>query len=328
MRAPLVETADAPMPAGAQAEWLIRPDGARLRAALFAPAGTARGSVVLSGGRTEPIEKYVEVIGELLARGLVVLAHDWRGQGLSHRALGDRLKGHAEGHGQLVADLLALVDRYQARLVRPRLALGHSMGGCLTLLALTEAGCRGVDGAVLSAPMLRLDTGAIPPGLAGLMARLNRLLGRAERYALGGPGDPLSERFDGNLLTHDRARFERYQAQLAACPALALGGPTWGWLDTAFRAMALLARPQRLARVTIPVILCAAQRDRRVDNAAQRRAARLLPRGRLIEVPGAYHEILMETDERRGFFWRAFDGLTAELGTGAAAGGGQAQPLL
>ena len=60
--------------------------------------------MVLSGGRTEPIEKYFEVIGELLERGFVVLAHDWRGQGLSHRALPDRLKGHARGYKDFLGD--------------------------------------------------------------------------------------------------------------------------------------------------------------------------------------------------------------------------------
>ena len=39
-----------------------------------------RGTVVLSPGRTEPIEKYYEVIGNFLARGWCVLTHDWRGQ--------------------------------------------------------------------------------------------------------------------------------------------------------------------------------------------------------------------------------------------------------
>ena len=38
------------------------------------------GKVVLSGGRTEPIEKYFEVIEDLTGRGFVVLAHDWRGR--------------------------------------------------------------------------------------------------------------------------------------------------------------------------------------------------------------------------------------------------------
>ena len=95
--APLVSTPDAPVPPGGEAEWIKGAGGARLRAALFAPPGRARGSIVLSGGRTEPIEKYYEFIGECLERGFVVLAHDWRGQGLSARDLPERLKGHARG---------------------------------------------------------------------------------------------------------------------------------------------------------------------------------------------------------------------------------------
>jgi lysophospholipase len=292
---------------------LIRPDGARLRAALFAPAGRARGSVVLSGGRTEPIEKYFEVIAELLARGFVVLAHDWRGQGLSQRLLADRLRGHAVSHRELVADFLALVDEYRARLPHPWIAIGHSMGGCLTLLALARGGGGGFAGCILSAPMLGIPTGVIPLPLARLAARLNRLFGRAAQYVPGGPGAPFDDLFDGNILTQDRQRFARHRAQIAACPDLALGAPTWGWMDAAFRGMARLARPEQLKSVTIPVIICSAQRDRVVDRAAQRRAARLLPRGRFVEVPGAYHEILMETDERRAFFWWAFDDLAREL---------------
>jgi lysophospholipase len=314
VRAPLVEIPGAPAPPGGEAFWWFRPDGARLRAARFLPARRpARGSVVLSGGRTEPIEKYFEVIGELLARGFAVLAHDWRGQGLSHRPLADRLKGHCDSHQQLVADLAALVDAERAALPRPRIAFGHSMGGCLTLLALSGGLGEAFDGCILTAPMLGLPTGATPRPLARLIARLHRALGGGTRYLPGGPGAPLDLAFEGNLLTQDRARFARHRAQLAACPDLALGAPTWGWLDAAFAGMALLARPERLRRVRVPVVLCAAQRDVVVDAAAIRRAALLLPRARLVEVPGALHEILMETDERRAYFWWAFDDLAGEL---------------
>src|SRR3954454_10989135 len=66
-----------------RADFFLARSGHRLRAARFAPPSTPRGSVILSTGRSEPIEKYGEVIGELLARGFVVLAHDWAGQGLS-----------------------------------------------------------------------------------------------------------------------------------------------------------------------------------------------------------------------------------------------------
>src|SRR6185295_18586729 len=132
--------------------------GARLRAAVFTPGGRARGTVVLSGGRSEPIEKYYEVIRDFMARGFVVLAHDWRGQGLSARELPDRLKGHARGYKSFLEDYRRLLDAYEARLPKPWIAVGHSMGGCLTLLALAH-GEKRFAGAALSAPMLGLNFG-------------------------------------------------------------------------------------------------------------------------------------------------------------------------
>ncbi len=60
-------------------------DGAQLRAAFWRPEGVPRGTVALVQGRAEFIEKYYEVVGELLERGFVVASFDWRGQGLSQR---------------------------------------------------------------------------------------------------------------------------------------------------------------------------------------------------------------------------------------------------
>ncbi|MDI1364796.1 MAG: alpha/beta hydrolase, partial [bacterium] len=107
------------------------------RAACLFPAGQSstggpRGSVIVSPGRSEPIEKYYEVVDDLLARGFAVLVHDWRGQGLSARALPDRLKGHAKGFKPFLADYTALLDAFEDRLPKPWIAVGHSMGGCLT----------------------------------------------------------------------------------------------------------------------------------------------------------------------------------------------------
>ena len=109
--------------------------------------------MVVSPGRTEPLDKYFEVIGELQARGFVVLAHDWRGQGLSARMLPDPLKGHAEGSGPFLSDYRLLLDHFEDRLPRPWIQLGHSMGGCLSLLALARGETR-FSACALSAPML------------------------------------------------------------------------------------------------------------------------------------------------------------------------------
>jgi len=309
--APLVDTPDDPIPIGAEPDWFVGAGGAKLRAALFTPPGRARGSVVLSGGRTEPIEKYFETIRDFMDRGFVVLAHDWRGQGLSARELPDRLKGHAKGFKPFLEDYRRLLNAYEDRLPRPWVAVGHSMGGCLTLLALAS-GERRFSSAVLSAPMLGLQFGKFSTLSASGLMRFNLMLGRANRYVMGQTGNPFDETFDDNVLTHDPHRFARYRAQIRAHPDLALGGPTWSWLEFAFRATALLANPERLRSVTIPVEIVSAAEDRLVDNSAQAAAARNLPQGRLITVPGAYHEILMETDDMRNIFLRVFDALTGK----------------
>ncbi len=308
--APLISIDQAPAPPGGAAEWFEGADGARLRAAWF-PRQGARGSVVLSPGRTEPMEKYFEVVGELLARGFGVLVHDWRGQGLSQRSHPDRLRGHAQGIGPFLSDHARLLDAFEARMPRPWIELGHSMGGGLALLALARGETR-VSGAILTAPMLGVPTGTVPKSVAHLIMGLMLQIGRAGECVAGAP-DPLTESFEGNLLTHDRARYERYKAQLRACPDLALGGLTWGWLDFALALETAIAAPGALEAIDIPVTLLAAGSERIVLASAIQTAARRLPRGRYEVVPGAMHEILMETDGMRALFWRAFDQLVADV---------------
>ena len=318
--APLIETPDAKAPPGGEASWFTGAGGVRLRAALFTPqakAGPVRGSIVLSGGRTEPIEKYYEVIGELMDRGFVVLAHDWRGQGLSQRDLADPLKGHVRGYKTYLDDFRALLGAYADRLPKPWTAVAHSMGGCLTLLAMTHGETR-FAGAILSAPMLGLRT-PFPLLFSQVLTGLNIMVGRGKLYTLGGGGKPFDTTFEGNILTHDPVRHARSWGLVEAEPKLALGAPTWGWIDFALRATAYLARPDVLRNVTVPVVIVSAGEDQLVDAAAQAAAARHLPQGKFIAVPGAYHEILMETDPMRNIFLRALDALLGRTAPTPAA---------
>lgn len=308
--APLISIPEAPAPDGGRAEWFFGVDGVRLRAALFPAAGPARGSVVVSPGRSEPLEKYFEVVRDLTGRGLVVLAHDWRGQGLSDRLTPHRLKGHAWNADEFISDYGALLDAFDPRLPKPWIALGHSMGGCLNLLDLARGETR-FAGAVLSAPMLAIALGPLPLPVA---RAVGALMGKLAPTAHAAPAyDPLKLRFETDALTHDRARFERYMAQLHACPDLALGAPTWGWLDFALSTGAELAAPGVLERVSTPVAIVGAGADRLVLTPVSRAAAARLPAGRYAEAPGSFHEILMETDDRRAVVWAAFDALLAEI---------------
>lgn len=311
--APLIGIPQAPVPAEGRAEWMTGHGGVRLRAALFQPQGAPRGSIIFSPGRTEPIEKHFETIADMTARGFVVLVHDWRGQGLSDRQFADPMRGHAVGgFAPFLADFDAVIAAFAERLPRPWVAVGHSMGGCLTLLAATRGAA--FDEIVLSAPMLGVLLGSTPAPAARLAAKAMILIGRGGDYVQPGVDiDPFYQRFAGNRLTHDAARYARAGALLAAAPQLALGGPTWGWLDFGLSATASLAKLGALAGVKAPVTILTAGLESIVDNAATAAAARALPQSRLIEVPGAFHEILMETDDMRSFFQKVLDALTGKV---------------
>lgn len=296
-----------PLPQGA-ADWVFARSGRRLRAALFAPSGAARGSVVLSPGRTEPIEKYGEVVGDLLDRRFVVLAHDWAGQGLSDRFGSDPLRGDLVGGVRLLLDDYAdVLAAYGDRLPKPWIAMGHSMGGALTLAALCEGETR-FEAAVLCAPMVEFLAGGLPFPLARPVIQV------AGRLGFGGALarkqlDPVDVPFEDNVLTHDRVRYERMLALLRAHPELRLGEPTWRWLRFGVEVRDRLFSPGAAERIACRVAIAGAGNDRIVSTSATRRFAARVRGGRYVEVPNAYHEILMETDEQRGAFWRLFDEL-------------------
>jgi len=307
----LVGVPQAPVPLGAVVEAFTGAGGARLRAAIFPAQGPVKGSVVLSPGRTEPIEKYFEVIGDLTGRGFVVLAHDWRGQGLSHRLHIDRRRGHCRDWRDYVRDHQALIAAFADRLPRPRIALAHSMGGCLVGLALpTEPR---IEAALLSAPMFGVQTGRRPRWLVVAAARLMRWIGLGGALVSERAADPAAIAFEDNPLTHDRGRWDRHRAQLQASPDLAVGGITWGWLDNALTAMAEAARPGAAEAISIPLVIVGAGEEHVVVNAAARAFAERAPLGRYVEIPGSRHEIMMETGAVRDAFWAQFDALAAEF---------------
>ena len=310
--APLMGVPGASSPPHGEGEWFRGAGGLRLRAAYWTPSSLVaekpRGTVILSPGRTEPIEKYFEVIGNLLARGFCVLAHDWRGQGLSARLLPDRLKGHARAVEEFLDDYARLLDAFEARAPKPWIMVGHSMGGALNLMSL-EAGESRISGAVLSAPMLKIKTGKRSMWSVKLAVRWNLRHGKAGDYVLDDPDDPFEHTFEKDALTSDETRYELWRQQLYACPHLAVGGPTWGWLGFAIDLGERVLKPKALKSVKIPVAIVQPGDDDRVWKQTARWASKRLGRGRYVEVPGAKHEVLMETDAMRAVFLEEFDAM-------------------
>lgn len=304
----LVHTPDNPIPEGYEVSRITASDGAPLRVAYWpARRPNPLGTVCIMQGRAEFIEKYAEVVGELLERGFAVVAFDWRGQGRSFRALSDPKKGHVRSFRHYRRDVEAVNERVLQRLCPgPFFGLAHSMGGAIAL-DLARIGALQFTRLVVTAPMLGLSMVAnLRRSTMG--ARALFLMGMGGSYIPGGGATSVATKpFAGNPLTSDRARYERNAEIAAALRDGAIGDPTIAWANAAFRHMKRLAEPRAALDIRIPTLILAAGSDMVCDSRETERFGAGLKGGGVIVIPGARHEILMERDAIRGQFWAAFD---------------------
>jgi lysophospholipase len=282
-------------------------DGVTLRFARFAPPPGRKGTVVLLQGRAEYVEKYFETVRDLRARGFAVATFDWRGQGLSDRALADRQKGHVRNFSEYIIDLESVMEQVVLPDCPPPIyALGHSMGGAVAIKACHD-GSRWFDRVVLTAPMIALPTGKLD-SVVGPLARFMRLIGRGSASVPTGHGEAIgTEDFIGNVLTSDPVRFARNMAVLEEDPELGIGAPTIAWADAALRLMKQFAVPGYAGALRQPILMVAAGRDEVVSTPAIETFGMNLLAGSHLILAGSRHEILQEQDHYRGQFWAAFD---------------------
>ena len=292
-----------------RAEYVTAGDGTRVRYARFSAEEPVARTLLLPGF-TEFIEKHLETVAELLERGHEVLIVDWRGQGLSDRALSDHHRGYVVSMELFLSDLREILEATEfapRQAAAPFYVIGHSMGGHLALRAAAELRLP-FNKMIIVAPMIDIQTGHFPRRLSPILARGAVLLGMAAWYPPGAGGyDAKARRFEGNLLTHDPVRFKRTHDQISRDPRLALGNPTFGWIDAAFRSIKRLAEPSMLARIQQPVLIFRAGREAIVSNPALEWLHRQLSNARLVDLVDAKHEILNETDKTRAAFWHEAD---------------------
>ena len=312
--------------------YLETADGTKLRYAHWpAPKTKRQGSVLYLNGRTEFIEKTMEVYAILHRNGFGIWTKDWRGQGLSTRVLDDPQKGHVTDYQyflddlhRFVVDVTDLPDDQGKTIL-----LAHSMGGHIGLRYLHDQPCI-FDAAAFSAPMIDLSVNT------AMLRTLNAAIigmGFGASYALGtgrfrpiydNPQDPtdngsledyrrLIKSFEG--LSNDVKKRMEIERLMRDHPALALGGPTASWLDATFRSINLTWSPGYAEVIDPPVLIVGGGRDQVVVTARQEAMARRLPKGQYRVIDNAAHELLVECDDVRFGFLEsvaAFAGVRIE----------------
>ena len=247
---------------------------------------------------------------DLRARGFAVAALDWRGQGLSDRALGDRHKGYVRDFSEYDIDL----ETFMREIVLPdcpppMFALGHSTGATVLIRA-AYRGHRWFDRMVLTAPLIALVRSRRRRRPRGSSCARCGSTGFGGMYVPGGEAGVMETRpFAGNILdVRSRALCAQRRGARGGARARRSARPTVAWVDAAFRAMRTMQERGYPARIRQPMLIVAG-RLRRCGVECRDRGFRhaCCATGSHLVVVGAQHELLMEQDRFRSQFWAAFD---------------------
>jgi len=261
-------------------------------------------TIVISPGRCESYEKYQEIAIELFHLGYNVFIVDHRGQGLSSRLLSNPHKGYVVAFDDYAKDLVTFIsDKVKPKITNAPFLLAHSMGAAIAVRAL-QLSPNLVQSAVLCSPMIQINSGDMPIGLAKLIIKfrclLDTLLAKESGYFIN-QGDYKAKSFAENELTHSTERYQSFINLYQSTPNIQLGGVTNHWLSEAVKANQKIFND--LCQLRAPLMLLQAGMDSIVDNDAQNQfcseAARFCPISGPIVFAKAKHELLFEIDEIR-----------------------------
>lgn len=298
-------------PSNVKAYWIKADDGLRLRVAHWPSEDLSKGTVFLFQGRTENIEKYGRVVGELSKRGYSAFAIDWRGQGLSDRLTEDRLTGHATNFLDYQEDAKAMQQAAEELdLPKPWYLIGHSLGACVGLRALIEGAP--FVACAFTAPLWDINLPALQRTAAWPLSWAAQAIGKGHVYAPGTSGESyvLTTPFDENRLTHDPESYKYYRDISEQLPDQVIGGPSMGWLFQALKETKALSgkkSPQ------VPCItFCGAEDSIVAIPAAERRMA-MWSGGKFELVENGRHDVLYEVEDIRQKVLGGIDALFSQV---------------
>ena len=265
-------------------------------------------SIVISSGRCESYLKYQETLYELYQRGYNVFILDHRGQGLSDRLLPNADKGYVKHFDDYAYDLYTFITTTVLPITKGKAPylLAHSMGGAITIRML-QLYPSVIKRAVLLSPMIGINTGGLPKSVSSKIVifgkRFNLFFTKNPWYFLGQSNYKVKN-FHQNKLTHSQKRYQTFIDLYKRHPEIQLGGVTFHWLYQALKIEKKIFL--NLNKIQTPLCILQASDDNIVDNKIQdlfcntlhQLSPQLCPE-KVIEIEGAYHELLFEKDEIR-----------------------------
>jgi lysophospholipase len=298
----ITESFECPLPPGGQTLRFKARDGWLLRGMIWRQEA-ATATVLLLNGRGDFIEKYAELVKDLLANGYAVATLDWRGQGLSGETTKPPRRTHVEDFALWVDDAKFWFETVvSAHCPAPYKLLGHSMGGHLGLRFMHDLPGH-IEKAVLLVPMLELQIRPFSGKFVRGVAKLVAAFGLGPQFAFG--QNPYSADIHSdtrmNRLTSDRVRFAQEEAAIKVNPELAIGGVSFDWLVAAFKSTDLLMSSGYAESIVAPTLVFSAEREMLINNSKNEDFVRRMPHAIYEVIADGRHELLRERDEIRQY---------------------------
>lgn len=260
--------------------------------------------LVILPGRTEPIEKYAEVVESLdtgkLAGQFTYFLMDHRGQGSSERMISDSSdyqKGYVDHFENYADDIKIFMDTVVAQKnCSEKLLLAHSLGAGISVDFLQRYP-EYFDRAALTSPMLKILTAPYSYAVARTIVLASMAAGRAKKFAVGQKEFNPTRDFDNNAFTTSSARYEMAMSTFDLFPKAKLGGVTNQWLNEVMSTTRTIRK--HYGDITIPLRVFHAGNELYSEPGEMIRLCEEAPHCNRTLLPTSKHEVLMDRDVNR-----------------------------
>ncbi|KAJ3147678.1 hypothetical protein HDU86_007926 [Geranomyces michiganensis] len=249
-----------------------RPDGGAMPIPWrFFPSTTVAGSkntIVLVNGHSETFTKYRELIWDFNQNGFNVLTWDHRGQGFAGRIeCTPNYLSDVDEFQNYRADMQTVISETKKTVTAGHnlMLWAHSMGGGVAA-GFMEQYPSTFSAAVLSAPMLEINTAPYPGIAAFPIAEIVELFGKCN-LAPGQTAAPTTPDFTTSTAQSSKLRYDLTRGEYLKFPETQLGGTTARWIEEAMSGIA--GYVVKASAVKTPVQLHTAGKDTYVKPGGQ-----------------------------------------------------------
>lgn len=255
-----------------------------------------KGRVVLCHGYCEYIAKFTEMIYYFMKMGYSVYAIEHRGHGRS----GSLSRVHKsqiniDKFEYYVEDLKMFLDKIVVKDNTDLYLYAHSMGGAIGAMFL-EKYTGYFKKAILSAPMLEIDTGKYPKWMSYCASCIYVAIGKGDKYVFG--HRPFKGKYNLEAsASSNKFRYENNLKNLRNNEVIQRSGASFNWVFQSLISTKKIINKNNVRKIDIPMLIFQAGIDRVVKPGGQNKFCERAKNCKIVRFEKAKHEIYSENDE-------------------------------